>query len=62
MLDNILGDIKNDVSTHSQVNSFFNYSEFISEIEPKDATFALTDEVWFLAIQEELNQLKRNDT
>jgi hypothetical protein len=33
---------------------------FLSQIEPKNITEAIKDESWILAMQEELNQFKRN--
>ena len=33
---------------------------FVSQIEPKAAEDALVDDSWILAMQEELNQLERN--
>ena len=33
----------------------------MSQIEPKNAKDALLDEHWLMAIQDELNQFKRND-
>ncbi|XP_050133129.1 uncharacterized protein LOC126609185 [Malus sylvestris] len=34
---------------------------YVSQIEPKNIKDALTDEEWILAVQEELNQLEKND-
>jgi len=34
---------------------------FVSQLEPKSVSDALKDDHWFLAIQDELNQFKRND-
>lgn len=34
---------------------------FVSQIEQKDVNEALIDEHWFLAMQEELNQFKKNN-
>jgi hypothetical protein len=33
---------------------------FVSQIEPSKVTYALDDDQWILAMQEELNQFERN--
>lgn len=48
-------------SVRFQVNNLCNYSTFVSHVEPKNITVTLTDENCLLAIQEELNQIKRNE-
>jgi len=60
-LDNIIGDISKGVSTRSQLSQFCMNVAFVSQLEPKSVSDALKDDHWFLAIQDELNQFKRND-
>ena len=60
-IDNILGDISKGVTTQSKISNFcYNFAS-VSQIEPKNSKDALLDEHWFLAMQEELNQFKRNE-
>lgn len=59
-IDNILGDISKGVTTQSKISNFCYHFAFVSQIEPKNSKDALLDEDWFLAMQEELNQFKRN--
>lgn len=56
LLDQILGDIKRGVSTRSQINSFYNYSTFISQIKPRAISDTLLNDGKLLAMQEELIQ------
>ena len=60
-IDNILGDISKGVTTRSKISNFCYHFTFVSQIEPKNPKEALFDEHWFLAMQEELNQFKRNE-
>ena len=60
-LDNIIGDINKGVTTHSSLNNFYKYMAFVSQLKPKFVEEALLDEIWLLAMLEELNQLKRNE-
>ena len=57
--DLIIGDTIKGVTTRSQLKSIVNLA-FISQIESKNIDDALCDEFWLLAMQEELNQFKRN--
>ena len=57
--DLIISDTTKGVTTRSKLKSMVNLA-FISQIEPKNIDDALNDEFWVLAIQEELNQFKRN--
>ena len=55
----IIGDTTQGVTTRSKLKSIVNLA-FISQIEPKNVDDALCDEFWVIAMQEELNQFKRN--
>jgi len=58
--DNIIGVIKQGVSTRRKL-VFFDHVAFVSQIEPKNVNDALCDSNWVVAMQDELNQLTRND-
>lgn len=60
-IDNILGDITRDVTTNSKISDFCYHFTFVSQVEPKNAKYALLDEHWLMEVQDELNQFKRND-
>jgi hypothetical protein len=60
-IDNILGDISKGVTTRSKISNFCYHFAFVSQIEPKTSKGALLNEHWFLEMQEELNQFKRNE-
>src|SRR4051812_45106247 len=60
-MENILGDISKGVTTRSRISNFCFYYSFVSQIEPKNSKDALVGEHWYLAMQEELNQFKRNE-
>ena len=51
-VDNIIGEIKEGVSTHSSISNFCRHTTFVSQIEPKSIEEAL---------HEELNQFVRNE-
>jgi hypothetical protein len=59
-VDNILGDIKNGVTTRSRVANFCQYYSFVSFMKPFKIENALCDPDWVVAMQEELNNFKRN--
>jgi hypothetical protein len=59
-VDNILGDIKKGVTTRSRVANFCQHYSFVSSIEPFKVEDALHDPDWVVAMQEELNNFKRN--
>ncbi|MEX5523356.1 hypothetical protein, partial [Bacillus cereus] len=57
--ENIIGNLQEGVTTRSR--SIIAHSCFISKIEPKNVNEALTDEYWINAMQEELEQFRRNE-
>jgi hypothetical protein len=60
-IDNVLGDIKKGVTTRSRVTNFCEHYLFIFSFEPFKVEDALRDPNWAVAIQEELNNFKRNE-
>jgi hypothetical protein len=60
-VDQILGDISKGVTTRSRLANFCEHYSFVSSIEPFRVEEALQDLDWVLAIQEELNNFKRNE-
>jgi len=58
--DNIIGDIKQRVSTRGKL-VFFEHVAFVSQIEPKNVNDVLGDSNWVVVMQDELNQFSRND-
>jgi len=60
-VENIIGQIKEGVSTRSTVSNFCRHTTFVSQVEPKTIKEALNDEKWVAAMHEELNQFTRND-
>jgi hypothetical protein len=60
-LQNILGDLQSKVSTRRQLENFCEHHAFVSMVEPSKVFEALEDPDWLLAMQEELNNFKRND-
>jgi hypothetical protein len=59
-VDQILGDISKGVTTRSRLANFCEHYSFVSSIEPFRVEEALQDPDWVLAMQEELNNFKRN--
>jgi hypothetical protein len=59
-MDNILGDIKKEVTTRSCVATFCQHYSFVSSLEPFKVVDALRDLDCVVALQEELNNFKRN--
>jgi hypothetical protein len=57
----ILGDISKGVTTRSHLANFCEHYLFVSSIEPFRVEEALQDPDWVLAMQEELNNFKRNE-
>ena len=60
-VDNILGDIRKEVTTRSRVASFCQHFSFVSSLEPTRVEDALGDPDWVMAMQEELNNFTRNE-
>ena len=56
----IIGDATSKVQTRRATQDECIYSSFLSQDEPKKVEEALLDLDWVLAMQEELNQFKRN--
>ncbi|GJX90506.1 retrovirus-related pol polyprotein from transposon TNT 1-94 [Tanacetum coccineum] len=59
-IDQVIGNLYQR-NLRSQAKNHSNLFCFISTIEPKDLNEALKDEIWVLAMQEELNQFIAND-
>jgi hypothetical protein len=60
-VDQILGDISKRVTTRSRLANLCEHYTFVSYIEPLRVEEALQDPNWVLAMQEELNNFKRNE-
>jgi hypothetical protein len=60
-VNSILGDIRNGVTTRSQVAHFCEHYSFVSSIELYRVEDALRDLDWIVAMQEELNNFTRNE-
>jgi hypothetical protein len=60
-VDNILGDIKKGVTTRSRAATFCQHYSFVSSLEPFKVEDVLRDPDWVMAMQEELNNIKRNE-
>jgi hypothetical protein len=60
-VDQILGDISKGVTTRSRLANFCEHYSFVSSIKPFRVEEALQDPDWVLAMQEELNNFKRNE-
>ena len=58
---NILGSIQRGVTTRSRLATFCEHYSFVSSLEPLKVEEALDDPDWVMAMQEELNNFKRND-
>jgi hypothetical protein len=58
-IDHILGD--KGVTTRSRLANFCEHYSFVSSVEPFRVEEALQDSDWVLAMQEELNNFKRNE-
>jgi hypothetical protein len=50
-VDNVLGDIKNGVTSRSRAANFFKYYSFVSSMEPLKVEDALHDPGWVVAMQ-----------
>ena len=60
-VDNILGDIEKGVTTRSRVATFCEHYSSVFSLEPLRVEDALNDPDWVKAMQEELNNFKRNE-
>ena len=60
-VENIIGQIKEGVSTCSSISNFCRHTTFVSQIEPKSIEEALKDEKWVEAMHEDLNQFARKE-
>jgi hypothetical protein len=60
-VDQILGVISKGVTTRSCLANFCEHYSFVSSIETFRVEGALQDPDWVLAMQEELNNFKRNE-
>jgi len=60
-VENIIGQIKEGVSTRSSISNFCRHTALVSQVEPKSIDEALKDEKWVEAMHEELNPFARND-
>ncbi|KAJ1696523.1 hypothetical protein LUZ63_005035 [Rhynchospora breviuscula] len=59
-LSNVIGDPRESVRTRSGLNQMIGHCAFVSQLEPKSFKEANVDPNWIVAMQEELNQFKRN--
>ena len=57
----VIGDIGEGVKTRRALNEFQSNFAYISIVEPENTQENLEDECWVQAMQEELNQFKRNN-
>jgi hypothetical protein len=60
-IDNILSDIEKRVTTRSRVTNFCENYSFVSYLEPLKVEDALRNLDWVVAMEEELNNFKRNE-
>jgi hypothetical protein len=60
-VDNILGSIQRGVTTRSMLTNFCAFYSFVSSLEPLSVEQALGDPDWIIAMEEELNNFKRNE-
>ena len=60
-VENIIGKIKEGVSTRSSISNYCRHTTFVYQIELKSIEEALKDEKWVEAMHEELNQFERNE-
>jgi hypothetical protein len=59
-INNILGSIEKGITTRSRVATFYEHYSFVSSFEPFKVDDALQDPNWVVAMQDELNNFKRN--
>nr|GEY04951.1 integrase, catalytic region, zinc finger, CCHC-type, peptidase aspartic, catalytic [Tanacetum cinerariifolium] len=58
-LDNVIGNLSRPVSTRKQLatNAFWcSYSSVLSKVEPKNFKYAITEDCWFQAMQDEIHE------
>ena len=60
-IEQVIGEIGEGVKTRRALNEYQSNYAYISIVEPKNTKEALEDESWVQAMQEELNQFKRNN-
>jgi len=60
-IEQIIGEPSEGVRTRALLHHFCNNVAFISKVEPTCIDQALEDEFWIKAMQEELDQFKRNE-
>ena len=60
-IEQVIGEIGEGVKTRRALNECQSNFTYISIVEPKNTKEALEDESWVQAMQEELNQFKRNN-
>ena len=60
-LDNIIGEISKGVSSRSRLKVLCKNMAFVSQVDRGNINEALRDELWLMAIHEELNHFKRNE-
>jgi hypothetical protein len=61
LVDMILGDIHNGVTTHSHIAIFCENYSFVSSLGRLKVAEALKDPNWVVAMQEEINNFNRNE-
>ena len=59
-LDQVLGSLRNGVTTRKQLTNFCGHNAFVSCIEPHKVDEALEDPDWLEAMHEELNNFECN--
>ena len=57
---NLLSDLNEGLVTRSMLHNFCAFSAFVYELEPHNYREALEEPEWIMAMQEALNQFKRN--
>ncbi|XP_070046190.1 uncharacterized protein [Nicotiana tomentosiformis] len=59
-LQNVITHLDSGTQTRSKTRSMFDFSAFLSQIEPKNIKKALKDADWIVSTQDELHQFERN--
>ncbi|KAK0583521.1 hypothetical protein LWI29_037786 [Acer saccharum] len=57
--EDVIGDVNEGVRTRRQIANLISFTCYTSQIEPKKVDEALNDEFWVLAMQEELNPIRK---